>query len=85
MCSQAAGISESLVRLAVGIEGTEDLVLDFAQALDATFGMRKGAAANDHAVASLRQTLNWVNGVSTRNPVSAETAPAVVWDDSSAQ
>lgn len=32
---QAAGISESLIRLSVGIEGTEDLISDFAQAFEA--------------------------------------------------
>ena len=32
---QAAGISESLIRLSVGIEGTEDLIADFAQAFEA--------------------------------------------------
>ncbi|KAK9915831.1 hypothetical protein WJX75_004668 [Coccomyxa subellipsoidea] len=32
---KAAGISESLIRLSVGIEGTEDLISDFAQAFEA--------------------------------------------------
>jgi cystathionine beta-lyase/cystathionine gamma-synthase len=31
------GISDSLVRLAVGIESVEDLLADLAQALDKTF------------------------------------------------
>jgi cystathionine gamma-synthase len=31
----AAGISDSLVRLSVGIEGAQDLVRDITQALDA--------------------------------------------------
>jgi cystathionine beta-lyase/cystathionine gamma-synthase len=31
----AAGISDSLIRLSVGVEGTEDLLEDFGQALDA--------------------------------------------------
>jgi cystathionine beta-lyase/cystathionine gamma-synthase len=32
------GISDTLVRLAVGIENAEDLIADLAQALDQTFG-----------------------------------------------
>ena len=51
---QAAGISESLVRLAVGIEGTQDLINDFAQALDATSGVEHAALANGHPVAGLK-------------------------------
>lgn len=31
---QAAGVTDSLVRLALGIEDTEDLVQDVSQALD---------------------------------------------------
>ena len=49
---QAAGISESLVRLAVGIEGTQDLIDDFKQALDAASGTSK--VANGHAMAELK-------------------------------
>jgi cystathionine beta-lyase/cystathionine gamma-synthase len=33
---QASGISDSLIRLSVGIEATEDLVADFDQALSAS-------------------------------------------------
>jgi cystathionine gamma-synthase len=33
----ALGISDSLVRLSVGIEATDDLIADLAQALDKTF------------------------------------------------
>jgi cystathionine beta-lyase/cystathionine gamma-synthase len=32
---QALGISDSLIRLSVGIEATEDLIEDFEQALQA--------------------------------------------------
>ena len=32
------GISDSLVRLSVGVEACEDLVADLSQALDAAFG-----------------------------------------------
>jgi cystathionine gamma-synthase len=32
------GISDTLIRLAVGVEDAEDLIADLAQALDATFG-----------------------------------------------
>jgi len=34
----ALGISDSLVRLAVGIENAEDLIADLARALDRVFG-----------------------------------------------
>ena len=47
---QAAGISESLIRLSVGIEGTEDLVADFAQAL----GAIANGNANNGALTSLK-------------------------------
>jgi len=36
----ALGISDGLVRLAVGIEDTDDVLADLAQALEATFGAR---------------------------------------------
>ena len=32
------GISDTLVRLAVGIENVDDIIADLAQALDKTFG-----------------------------------------------
>jgi hypothetical protein len=32
------GISDNLVRLAVGIESADDIIADLAQALDQTFG-----------------------------------------------
>ncbi len=52
-CAQAAGISESLVRLAVGIEGTQDLINDFAQALKKA-ASGTGSVANGHGVAELK-------------------------------
>ena len=47
---QAAGISESLIRLSVGIEGLEDLKADFAQALKKVAGslVRTEADSNGH-------------------------------------
>ena len=47
---QAAGISESLIRLSVGIEGLEDLKADFAQALKEVAGspVRTEADCNGH-------------------------------------
>jgi cystathionine beta-lyase/cystathionine gamma-synthase len=38
------GISDTLVRLAVGIEDVHDLVADLAQALDQTFGTETAAS-----------------------------------------
>lgn len=51
--TQAAGIAEGLIRLAVGIEGTEDLLADFDQALDR---LRPDAStiANGHALSDLQ-------------------------------
>ncbi len=40
---EALGISDGLVRIACGLEGTEDLIADFAQALDATGPTAHGA------------------------------------------
>lgn len=50
---QAAGISESLIRLSVGIEGTEDLIADFAQALDRAAGE---TAANGPALSGWKDS-----------------------------
>lgn len=51
MVLQAAGISESLIRLSVGIEGLEDLKADFAQALKKVAGgaVVAEAGSNGHA------------------------------------
>ena len=38
---QAAGISEGLIRVAIGVEGTEDLLADFAQGLKKACGSVK--------------------------------------------
>ncbi|MFQ5578693.1 MAG: PLP-dependent transferase, partial [Anaerolineae bacterium] len=35
----AIGIQDNLVRLAIGIEDTDDLIADLSQALDKTFGV----------------------------------------------
>lgn len=48
--AQAAGISESLIRLSVGIEGTEDLLADFAQA----FKTIANGSTNNSALAQLK-------------------------------
>jgi len=42
---KAAGIAESLIRLSVGIEGTEDLIADVAQALGAISNGKAGNPA----------------------------------------
>jgi len=47
---QAAGISDSLVRLSVGIEGTPDLVRDITRALDAVAAEHGGVARESAAV-----------------------------------
>jgi hypothetical protein len=46
----AAGISEGLVRVAVGLEDTEDLLEDFRQALDAGAAAAAAAEAGGTAV-----------------------------------
>jgi hypothetical protein len=48
----AAGISEGLVRVAVGLEDTEDLVEDFRQALDAGAAAAAAAEAGEAAATS---------------------------------
>jgi hypothetical protein len=50
---QAAGISEGLIRLSVGIEATQDLVVDFSQALE-RLGTGASGIAN-HAAHNLTE------------------------------
>jgi cystathionine gamma-synthase len=49
---EAIGIKDSLVRLAVGIEDTDDLVADLRQALDTVFDSLTVSSENQSLVAA---------------------------------